>query len=224
MLSAQEISDQLNAKKTSGHKQREKMGIKSSDVINSKKESSWADGAEGSLSSTGTYNADSDLAKEYAGLEEDGGSRVDDGEGWREIYRDDSPKDASEYESMVKDYAAKGFDVKAIDMDGDDFTHANFAIKPAGQAESDPRDEGYTQSETLSKAKAGVQAFESVILPNQGDYITGKKTDMNKDYLDAYKLNLARELEPRNADGSIRNSQIEKEKEAVKGDDDMQFA
>ena len=34
-------------------------------------------------------------------------------------------------EIRSKNYAAQGFDVKAIDMDGDDFTHSNIAIKPS---------------------------------------------------------------------------------------------
>lgn len=195
MLTAQQIADNLNAKKRS-----------------------WASGSSGFLSATGTYNPNSALAKEYAGLPEDGSSRVDGG-GWREIKRDSPPKSASEYESMVRDYAAQGFDVKAIDMDGDNFTHANFAIKPSDAPvdTSDPRDEGYTQSKTLANAKAHVGAYESAILPHLGDHITGKKDDMSGNFLEAYKLNLAAELEPRNADGSIRNSQIQEEKEAVRG-------
>ena len=55
---------------------------------------SWAtDLVHQNLSSTGSYNANSALAKEYAGLEEDGGSRVDDEAGWREIKRDSPPKE-----------------------------------------------------------------------------------------------------------------------------------
>lgn len=203
MLTAQQIADNLNAKNRF-----------------------WSSGSTGSLSATGTYNPNSALAKKYAALAEDGGSRVDDEEGWREIKRDSPPKSASEYESMVRDYAAKGFDVKAIDMDGDDFTHANFAIKPsdAPTDTTDPRDEGYTQSQTLANAKAHVSAYESTVLPHLGDYITGKKDDMRGDFLNAYKLNLAAELEPRNADGTIRDSQIQKEKEAVRGDLQNGFA
>ena len=43
-------------------------------------------------------------------------------------------KNAAEYEALVKEYAAQGFDVKAIDMNGDDFTHSNIAIKPKGES------------------------------------------------------------------------------------------
>ena len=53
---------------------------------------SWAtDRVHQDYSSTGKYNSGSALAKEYAGLKEDGGSRVDDGEGWREGWGEGCP-------------------------------------------------------------------------------------------------------------------------------------
>ena len=75
----------------------------------------------------------------------------------------------------------------------------------------------YTQSETLSEAKAGTKAYEDVILPHTGDYTTGKKTDMHGDYLNAYKLNLAKEMEPVDAAGDARESKIQEEKDKVAG-------
>ena len=57
---------------------------------------SWAtDRVHQDLSSTGKYNANLP-AKEYAGLEEDGGSRVDDGAGGV-VNADSPPKNAVEY-------------------------------------------------------------------------------------------------------------------------------
>ena len=116
-------------------------------------------------SASGSYNANSAIAKEYAGLKEDGGSRVDDGEGWREIKRDRPPKNAAEYEQLVKDYAKQGFDVKAIDMDGDDFTNSNIAIKPKGSGSSEPRgfrepSDDLQMSKKLSDAKERVANWE----------------------------------------------------------------
>ena len=111
---------------------------------------------------TGSYNANSAIAKQYAGLEEDTGSRVDDGEGWRQINRDDPPKTAAEYEKLVKKYSAAGFDVKAIDMDGDDFTHSNIAIKPkegGGEKPSGP----VAMSPRLAHAQARVKQHEEDI-------------------------------------------------------------
>ena len=124
--------------------------------------SSWYKGSEGSMSSTGKYSADSDLAKEYASLKEDGDSRVDDEEGWREIHRDDTPGSPEEYTQMVKDYAAQGFDVKAIDMDGDNFQHANFAIKPMGEGDAAPVEEAPVEfSDELQQAHDRVNQWES---------------------------------------------------------------
>lgn len=126
-----------------------------------KEPSGWDnDSAEGSLSATGAVDKSSDLYKQYMSLEEDGGSRVDDEEGWREIVKDAPPKTAAEYESMVKDYAAQGFDVKAIDMDGDDFTHSNIAIKPSDYSGSGEERPGIQLSPRMAKSQALVEAKE----------------------------------------------------------------
>ena len=201
MLTAQQIADNLNAKKTTGQKMRESSGSSSS---------SGFDPSKYGLSATDATESDHDkgIIKGLNG----------------EFYQIDN------FERQQKDdIDTDQGDVFSSSLEKDagvDYTNFNTAtdvenaIKDGdwGSApEADPRDEGYTQSETLSKAKAGVQAYESEILPNVGDYITGKKTDMGGDFMNAYKLNLAAELEPRNADGSVRNSQIQQEKEAVKG-------
>lgn len=92
---------------------------------------SWAnDAIQNSLKAAGTYSANNALAKEYNALEEDTGSRVDDGEGWRAIAKDDPPKNAAEYEQLVKKWSDAGYDVRAIDMD-EGFTHSNIAVKPS---------------------------------------------------------------------------------------------
>ena len=206
MLSAQEISDQLNAKKTTGQKIREsgnfssgfdpsKYGLSVTDATESDHDKGIVKGLNGEF-----YQIDNFERQQRDGIDTDQG----------DVFSSSLEKDA-----------------------GVDYTNFNTAtdvenaIKDAdwGSAEpkTDPRDEGYTQSETLSKAKAGVQAYDSVILPHVGDYITGKD-DMSGDFLAAYKLNLAAELEPRNADGTHRNSLIQEEKEAVKGNEQNGFA
>jgi hypothetical protein len=120
---------------------------------------SWdPNAAEGSMSASGTFDPNSSSAKEYYSLEEDAGSRVDDEEGWRQIKRESPPKTAAEYEAFAKKWSNAGFDVKAIDMDGDNFTHANIAIKPkegGGKSEEDP---GIAQSPELATAKAYTRA------------------------------------------------------------------
>ena len=158
---------------------------------------SWAsDRVHQNLSSTGKYNASSALAKEYAGLEEDGGSRVDDGEGWREIKRDSPPKNAAEYADLVKEYAAQGFDVKAIDMDGDDFTHSNIAIKPKSEEKNYGGDQDNIElSPRLATARARVAQYEA-------DRVSGQaakdlyQPDENpaQGFVDRYKLRLGERL------------------------------
>jgi len=149
------------------------------------------------LSATGKYKANSALAKEYAGLEEDGGSRVDDGDGWREIHRDSPPKSAAEYESMVKDYAKQGFDVKAIDMDGGDFTHANFAIKPADFKEaSDDTDAPVELSPRLAHARARVAQYTEDALSGQAaNDLYNSEENPAEGFMERYKLKLGERLE-----------------------------
>jgi len=155
----------------------------------------WShDSVHQDLSATGTYNSSSKLAKEYAGLEEDGGSRVDDGEGWREIHRDSPPKTPAEYEKMVKDYAKQGFDVKAIDMDGDDFTHANFAIKPSEGGGS--TDNGPTElSPRLATARARALQYQDDLVSGQAAKDLYEPEDNPAEgFLERYKLRLGEKL------------------------------
>ena len=157
---------------------------------------SWAtDRVHQDYSSTGKYNSGSALAKEYAGLEEDGGSRVDDGEGWREIKRDNPPKNAAEYEALVKDYAKQGFDVKAIDMDGDDFTHSNIAIKP--------KDGGGTTAEKevelsprLATARARAAQYEEDRVSGQAAKdLYDPDNNSAEGFLERYKMKLGKQLD-----------------------------
>ena len=179
-----------------------------------KKQTSWTGGAEGTMGSTGSYDVNSKTANLYKAAEEDGGSRVDDGAGWREVHRDDTPGSASEYEAMVRQYAADGFDVKAIDMDKG-FSHANFAVKP--KSAGGKEDRSYTLSETSAKAKAYTAAYEDEFLPNAGDYMIKNDQSVKDDFMNSYKLNLAKELKPKNPDGSTRSSKVQEEKDKVAG-------
>ena len=157
---------------------------------------SWAtDRAHQDLSSTGKYNSGSALAKEYAGLKEDGGSRVDDGAGWREIKRDSPPKNAAEYASLVKDYAAQGFDVKAIDMDGDDFTHSNIAIKPKdGGGGEELKD--VELSPRLATARARAAQYEEDRVSGQAAKdLYSPDENPAQGFLDRYKMRLGERLD-----------------------------
>ena len=157
---------------------------------------SWStDRAHQDLSSTGKYNSGSALAKEYAGLKEDGGSRVDDGAGWREIKRDSPPQNAAEYASLVKDYAAQGFDVKAIDMDGDDFTHSNIAIKPKdGGGGEELKD--VEVSPRLATARARAAQYEEDRVSGQAAKdLYSPDENPAQGFLDRYKMRLGERLE-----------------------------
>jgi hypothetical protein len=171
---------------------------------------SWATNrAHQDLSSTGKYNSGSALAKEYAGLKEDGGSRVDDGAGWREIKRDSPPKNAAEYASLVKDYAAQGFDVKAIDMDGDDFTHSNIAIKPKdGGGGEELKD--VEVSPRLATARARAAQYEEDRVSGQAAKdLYDSDNNPAEGFLERYKMKLGEQLENGNyrpADASATNS------------------
>ena len=171
---------------------------------------SWAsDRVHQDLSSSGKYNSGSALAKEYAGLKEDGGSRVDDGAGWREIKRDSPPKNAAEYASLVKDYAAQGFDVKAIDMDGDDFTHSNIAIKPKDGGGGEKLKE-VELSPRLATARARASQYEEDRVSGQAAkdlYDPGNNSA--EGFLERYKMKLGERLENgnyREPDHSATNS------------------
>ena len=59
------------------------------------------------------------------------------------------------------------------------------------------------QSATLSKAKAGVKAYNEKILPNFGDYLFGKPGQAQKDYLDAYTFNLRNEVKDKEIVGDL---------------------
>ena len=147
---------------------------------------------------TSTYKDRSGIAQEYAKLEEDGGSRVDDGEGWREIKRDSPPKNAAEYEQLVKSYAAAGFDVKAIDMDGDDFTHSNIAIKPSDFKGDSSPSKPTELSPKLAHAKARVQQHEEDIFSGKYTsdlYDMDYRPDGAKSFLNRYKEKLGLQLE-----------------------------
>ena len=175
---------------------------------------SWStDRVHQDYSSTGKYNSNSALAKEYAGLKEDGGSRVDDGEGWREIKRDSPPKNAAEYAQLVKDYAAQGFDVKAIDMDGDDFTHSNIAIKPKdGGGGEELKD--VELSPRLATARARAAQYEADRVSGQAAKdLYSPDENPAEGFLERYKMRLGERLEngnyrPGNDDTSTNPSKV----------------
>jgi len=158
---------------------------------------SWStDRVHQDYSATGKYNPSSALAKEYAGLEEDSGSRVDDGEGWRQIKRDSPPKNAAEYEALVKSYAKQGFDVKAIDMDGDDFTHSNIAIKPSEGGGGDEVEKDVELSPRLATARARAAQYEDDRVSGQAAKdLYDPDNNPAEGFLERYKMKLGKQLD-----------------------------
>ena len=147
--------------------------------------------------STGRYNANSAIAQEYAGLDEDSSSRVDDGAGWRQIKKDKPPKTAAEYEALVKEYSAAGFDVKAIDMDGDNFTNSNIAIKPKDHMPpaKETKPDEMEMSPEYAEAKARISQYqEDVASGRTADELYGDAPDSSS-FLDRYRMKLGERLE-----------------------------
>ncbi len=113
-----------------------------------------------------------------------------------------------------------------VSMDNDiDFAFRQLGARDAKSAAPKPASEPYQMSEELASAKAGVKAYDEHILPNQGDIIMGfdKNADgessNRKSYLDAFSLNLKKNLEPVHADGSKRESKVKQEEDEVAGFD-----
>ena len=93
------------------------------------------------------------------------------------------------------------------------------AINAIGKGAA-PKEEGdrtYKLSETAAKAKAYTAAYEDEFLPNAGDYMIKNDQDVRSDFMNAYKLNLAKNLKPVTPDGSTRPSKVQEEKDKVAG-------
>ena len=126
--------------------------------------------------------------------------------------RPEAAQQVLDYADSIKDVSKMGGDAKkALDN-----LRRIAGRKEEEEAAPEP-EEPIQQSEPLSKAKAGVTAYEEEILPYTGDIVTGKKPTYKDDFLKNYKLNLAREMEPKNADGTPRESKIQEEKDKVEG-------
>jgi len=170
-LNAADIANKLESTRSEKHQARidarraeHGAGSMKKNGGSSEYKSTWNidSGPEQKITGSGGFDPNSDYAKQYNALEEDGSSRVDDGEGWREIRRDNPIKSAEEYKSFVDEWSKAGFDVSVIDMKGKDgeadFTHSNVAIKPKGETNETAGDESL-QSPEMSEAKAYTRAM-----------------------------------------------------------------
>lgn len=139
------------------------------------------------LKASGALNPESELSKQFASLNEDGGSRVDDGEGWKELAFDEDVKTAEQYEAQVKQWQDAGYDVRAIDMKPGDYSHSNIAVREGSmQAAAAPEKkvEPIEHSPEIKQAKERVRIYEDDILSGKTSediYETGSNSDYTFD-------------------------------------------
>jgi hypothetical protein len=86
-----------------------------------------------------------------------------------------------------------------------------------GKDTAPEKDNPIQLSDTAAKAKAYTAAYEDEFLPNAGDYMIKNDQDVKTEFMNSYKLNLSKELKPKNADGSARTSKVQEEKDKVAG-------
>ena len=151
------------------------------------------------VGATGRYNSSSALAQEYAGLDTDTSSRVDDESGYRAIAKDNPPKNAEEYQALVDKWTSAGFKVRAIDMDGGDFTHSNIAVAPDTDRKG-PAPEVVTKepSERLSTARERVKQYEDDKWSGRDAEKLFTPVKETQSFLDKYKTNFKKNLETAN--------------------------
>lgn len=102
----------------------------------------WSDtwdnnAAQQQLKASGRYDETSDYAKQFSKLQEDGGSRIDDEQGWREISIDGSKRDPRAYANVANEWSSAGFDVRAIDMNKK-FGGSNMAVRRRATPYAEP--------------------------------------------------------------------------------------
>lgn len=143
----------------------------------------------------------------------------------RKVFSERGDLSKADAAQMVLDYADKAGDAGSSMGGGSEREldklrgYLNEPSKEVEVAEPEP----IQMSDTLASANAGVKAYDEHILPNKGDIIMGLdkgsdgKSINTQNYLDAFSLNLAKNLEPVNLDGSSRESKVRQEEEAVGG-------
>ena len=149
------------------------------------------------VGATGRYNSSSALAQEYAALETDTSSRVDDEAGYRAIAKDNPPKNAAEYKALVDKWTKAGFKVRAIDMDGGDFTHSNIAVAPddGSAGTSAPEPKTMDPSERLQTARDRVKEYEEEKWSGKSAEKMFAPSVDPQGFLEKYKVNFAKNQE-----------------------------
>ena len=138
--------------------------------------SEWDNSAtQQQLKASGALDPTSELAKQFASLNEDGGSRVDDEEGWKELSFDEDVKTAEQYEAQVKQWQDAGYDVRAIDMKPGEYAHSNLAVREgtmqnAPEVVEEKEPEPIVHSPEIKQAKERVRSYEN-------DALSGKTSE-----------------------------------------------
>ena len=137
------------------------------------------------LKASGAVDPNSELSQRYASLSEDGASRVDDGEGWKELAFDEDVKTAEQYEAQVKQWQDAGYDVRAIDMKPGDYSHSNIAVRQGSMKSAAPaekKDDPIVHSPEIKQAKERVKSYEDDILSGKvSEDIYGSGSDYTFD-------------------------------------------
>ena len=143
----------------------------------------------------------------------------------REMFSKRGDLSKAEGAQMVLDYADKAGDAGSSMGGGSerelDKLRGYLNDTPEEIEVADP--EPIQMSNVQASANAGVQAYDEHILPNKGTIIMGLdkgadgKSINTQNYLDAFSLNLAKNLEPVYPDGSSRESKLRQEEDAVEG-------
>jgi len=140
--------------------------------------------------------------------------------GWNDIRQAMGIKNVDNRSDLQEMYKAVGDEyMKRMIGDGvDGLAKAEDIAEPVTEAKPEPKP---VLSKKLKDANEAVSSFESSF-GSQGDLITGKSSSSsgtNKNYLDAYKLNLANQMSPTDGNGNPRSSKVQdfKNKQKQKG-------
>jgi hypothetical protein len=135
---------------------------------------SWQAGAtQQQLKASGNVGTNAALDEQFTSLAENGGSRVDDEEGWKELSFDTDVKTAEQYEAQVQKWSDAGYDVRAIDMKPGEYAHSNVAVRKgasAAPAAANKEPDPIEHSPEIKQAKQRVKSYED-------DILSGKVSD-----------------------------------------------
>lgn len=178
-----------------------------SDTERNYKEGNWGKGSYDAKALADMYGLDT--SKEGRGEGHIWGRNAD----GSEVYIGKANMDLASNKSLIKSHASQANSEEADHSNLGESLSSLGDIKGAilnqwkgGGGGGKSEEVGITYSDKTAKAKAGEAAFESAILPYQGDYIMGKKADPTGDFMTDYRINLEqykRPRDPNEIDGGV---------------------